>query len=151
MLGYLDIEEKTRAAFDSGFYRTGDLAFRDDRGFLFLLGRKGDAIKNARGEFVHPRTIERILEKEETVLEAGVCGIGVGTEKEELVAVVVPRETIADAPGFLFRLKRSILDELGHHRLPTRLVLVERLPRGTNGKLLRRELKKHIEKDDAGR
>ena len=151
MLGYLDDRDKARSVFRAGFYQTGDLAFRDERGFLFLLGRKGEAIKNARGEFLHPRTIERILEKEEAVLEAGVCGIGVGTEKEEKVAAVVPRGAVPSVPDFLFRLKRAILSELGHHRLPNRLVLVERLPRGTNGKLLRRELKKSLEEDEERR
>ena len=71
-----------------------------------------------------------------------------GTDREELVAAVVPQGPVTDTDGFLFRLKRSILDKLGHHRLPTRLVLMERLPRGTNGKLQRGELKKRIEEDD---
>ena len=145
MLDYLDDPTRTAHAFDSGFYRTGDLAYRDSAGWIFLVGRKGDAIKNHQGEFVHPRTLEDALEAEGSVREAGVCGLNVGTEREELVAAIVPAEPVTDVEGFLFALKRVLLGKLGQHRLPARIILTDALPRGTNGKLLRNELKKRLE------
>lgn len=147
MLEYFGDPVNTERAFASGFYHTGDLAWRDGKGFIRLEGRKGDAIKNAHGEFLHPRTIERILEAQDEVLEVGACGLRVGTEQEELVAAVVPRKSVTDFEKFLYDLNRSLMEHLGNHRLPARMVMIDSLPRGTNGKLLRTRLRQRLEKD----
>jgi len=74
--GYWKMPEETAAAFDNGWFRTGDLANIDADGFLWITGRKKDLIKTSGGKFIAPQPIENSLKANELVAEASLLGDG---------------------------------------------------------------------------
>ena len=73
--GYWQNEEATTAAFDGEWYRTGDLGYMDDAGYLFLKGRKKDLIVLANGQNVYPEDIENLLNAHPAIKEGVVVGL----------------------------------------------------------------------------
>jgi radical SAM protein with 4Fe4S-binding SPASM domain len=142
MTGYYAEPEATNSVLKDGWYRTGDMVRRDDSGYITLVGRKGDAIKDTRGEWVHPIEVEVALERHGLVHSAGVCRYADPDGQEQLAAFVVPSGQVADRESFVFELRRHLLAEVGSHKTPARFHIVAELPTGTNGKLLRRELRR---------
>jgi long-chain acyl-CoA synthetase len=72
MAGYLDDEEATAAVFDDGWYKTGDLGFLDNDGFLYVTGRCKDLIVLQNGKNILPEEIEELLCKSPLIAEAMV-------------------------------------------------------------------------------
>ena len=126
---------------EDGWLHTGDLGALDDRGRLSIEGRKGDTIVSG-GENVAPVEVEAILLEHPAVADAAVLGRPDPEWGEAVVARVVLRPGARLAAG-------SASEELRHHcasllapfKVPKTVELVDALPRGTTGKLLRRELR----------
>ncbi len=72
--GYHHMPEETAAAFDDGFFKTGDIAAIDDEGFLSIVDRKKDLIKTSGGKFIAPQPIEGALKVNMFVAEAALLG-----------------------------------------------------------------------------
>ncbi len=140
MEGYYQDRELTRLMIQDGWYRTGDLAYRDLDGGLVLVGREGDAVKDVRGELIPPDEFEACLEQLPLIEEAGLCGYVDSDGGESLAAFVIPSCDVHDKDAFIRTLCSYVHQELGAHKVPSRIELVHDLPRGTNGKLLRRKL-----------
>ncbi len=87
--GYWRNEAATAAAFEDGWYRTGDLGSMDDDGFLFLKGRKKDLIVLANGQNVYPEDIETALGKQPGVREAVVVGLSSGDSAVDMHAALL--------------------------------------------------------------
>jgi oxalate---CoA ligase len=125
-----------------GWLRTGDLALRDRRGYVYLAGRSDDVI-NRGGEKFHPREIEEVLLADPRVRSAAVVGRPHRLLGEESVAYVVsdPRPV---APGTI-GLAADLLDEcrraLSPHKQPASVVVLDKLPVGPTGKPDRRALR----------
>jgi len=131
---------------DEGWVHTGDLGHLDEEGYLFLHGRAGDLIIRG-GENVAPEEVEAVLYDHPKVAEAGVLGIPDEEWGQVVAAVVVPR------PGE--RLEEDELaafcaERLPAYKRPARVVIAERLPRTSTGKLLRRELAPLVEAAPTG-
>ena len=90
MLGYYQDEEKTREALDEeGYYHTGDYGYIDDRGFIFITGRKANIIVAKNGENVFPEELEFILAENGVVLESVVFGERDAETSEQIISVEV--------------------------------------------------------------
>jgi len=148
MTGYFDDPAATAAVLRDGWFATGDLVRRDAQGFLFLLGRRSDAIKDARGELVHPEAVERVLEEHPMVAEAGVCGIRDADGTERLHAGIVQRA--GGIPELWRELRELVLTRLGPTRLPAQFRQLPELPRGVNAKLNRRRLAEILDQPPTG-
>lgn len=72
MLGYYNDEEKTKDAFEDGWFRTGDYGYIDNEGFLFITGRKKDIIVLRNGKNIYPQELEFLINKLEYVQESMV-------------------------------------------------------------------------------
>ena len=92
--GYLDAPEETRAAFEGGWFHTGDIGAFDDAGNLVIRGRKKDEIVTAEGVHVFPEDVEHVLEGVAGVQEAAVVARKNGGEQLHAVLVL---ESGADA------------------------------------------------------
>jgi len=136
MTGYLDRPDDTAARFDGRWYRTGDLGWLDDEGFLHLAGRTDDVIVSG-GVNIHPAEIEQALMTHPDVLEAAVAGRPDERWGQVVCAFVVPR---GDAMPGLERLQAHVSAQLADYKKPRRLVRVESLPKNLAGKTLRRLL-----------
>jgi long-chain acyl-CoA synthetase len=136
MAGYWNKPDATAAAVVDGWYRSGDLGYIDERGFLYLVDRAKDMIVSG-GENVYSTEVEEVLYRHAAVLEAAVFGIPDARWGEAVHAVVVPREEIDELE--LLRHCRSLIAD---YKVPKRIELrTEPLPKSGAGKLLKRELR----------
>lgn len=135
--GYWRRPDATAEVFDDGWLRTGDVAYRDDDGYLFLVDRKRDLII-VSGFNVYPREVEEAIQQHPKVAEAAVVGIPDDRTGEAVQAWVVPtrKEVVTE---------QEILDflhgYLARFKWPKDIRVVEELPHHVTGKVLRRALR----------
>ena len=134
MAGYLP-DEATPDAFCDGWYRTGDVGFLDDDGYLRITDRSKEMIK-VRGFQVAPAEIERVLHGHPAVEDCAVFGIPDAVNGEAIVAAVA-----AHAPVGADELVGLVGDRLASYKRPADVVFVPEIPRLPSGKVLRRVLK----------
>jgi malonyl-CoA/methylmalonyl-CoA synthetase len=130
--GYWRQPEATAAAFQEGWFRTGDLAERSEDGTFTLRGRKSDLVISG-GFNVYPREIEDVLLEQPGVREAAVVGAPDERRGEVPVAYVVG-DADPDA------LEAACRRELASFKVPRAFVRVESLPRNALGKVEKRRL-----------
>ncbi|MEU4248832.1 fatty acid--CoA ligase family protein [Amycolatopsis sp. NPDC026612] len=120
-----------------GWLRTGDLGRVDERGYVFLAGRRGDMIIRG-GENVYPLEVEQTLTRHDDVEEAAVVGVPDERVGEAVKAFVVPRDPAA--PPDPAELRAFARTTLAGFKVPELWEFVPALPRNPNGKVLRRAL-----------
>ncbi|OZM77117.1 AMP-binding protein [Pseudonocardia sp. MH-G8] len=119
-----------------GVWHHGDLAYVDEDGYWFLLGRSDDTIKVA-GKRLGPAEVESLLVAERDVVEAAAIGVPDPVKGEALVCFVVLREG-EDREAAAAALRDRISAALGKAMAPRAVHVVDALPRTRNGKVLRR-------------
>ena len=138
MKGYFGNPSATAETIVDGWLRTGDLAYRDPDGFLFLVDRIKDLI--IRGGYnVYPREVEEVLYGHPAVAEAAVIGRPDERLGEEVVAVVAPK------PGCTIDVDELIAhcrERLALYKCPREVRVLASLPKSDTGKLLKRELRR---------
>jgi long-chain acyl-CoA synthetase len=134
--GYLGQPEETRAVLVDGWFRTGDLATISADGFVRIVGRKKELILRG-GYSVVPGEVEAALHSHPAVAEAAVVGVPHPELGEEVAAFVLLRSGAAIAPEELIRHCR---DRLAGYKYPRRVTIVDQLPRGATGKVLKSRL-----------
>ncbi len=136
-VGYLDDPEATARALDTdGWLRTGDIGVVDDDGYVYLVDRAKDLVI-VSGFNVFPAEVERVLNAHPGVVESGVVGVPHPHTGESVKAFVVPE------PGRHLEeddLIEWCATELARYKCPTKIDIVDEIPRGLGGKILRREL-----------
>ena len=136
MKGYWNRPEATAAAIPDGWFRTGDIATRDGDGYYTIVDRKKDMI--IRGGYnVYPREVEECLYEHPAVAEAAVIGIKDLDLGEEIGAAVALKPGQEADPE---ELKAFVRDRLAAYKYPRSVWLVDALPKGPTGKILRREV-----------
>jgi long-chain acyl-CoA synthetase len=136
MKGYYNLPAATADAIHEGWFRTGDLARKDEDGFYFIVERSKDMI--IRGGFnVYPREIEDVLMTHPAVSLVAVIGVPHLSHGEEIKAVVVkkPHADISED-----QLIAWAQDQLAAYKYPRRVEFVSSLPMTSTGKILKREL-----------
>jgi long-chain acyl-CoA synthetase len=134
MKGYWQREEETAKAIPDGWFRTGDLARQDEEGYYFIVDRKKEMI--IRGGYnVYPREIEEALYEHPAVAEAAVIGIAHPDLGEEVAAAVALKP---GASAEVDELRNFVKERVAAYKYPRHLWLVDSLPKGPTGKILRR-------------
>ena len=130
--GYWQLPEATREAFTlSGWFRTGDIGYLDEEGYLFICDRKKDMIITG-GENVYPAEVESELVAHPDIAEAAV--VGVPDEKwGETVAAVITLSS--DREPSLEDLNQFLADRLARYKRPRVLHVTDLLPRNPAGKV----------------
>jgi long-chain acyl-CoA synthetase len=133
--GYWNDPEATAKAIDpEGWLSTGDLGRLDEDGDLFIVDRKKEMIIRG-GYSVYPREVEEVLYEHPAVLEAAVVGVPHETLGEDVAALVVVRATVSPD-----ELQRWAKERVAAYKYPRHVVLVDELPKGPTGKILKREI-----------
>ena len=138
MKGYHAQPEATREAFFGDWFRTGDLGYRDDDGYVYLVDRIKDLVIT-NGMNVYPRVIEEVLHAHPEVAEAAVVGDPDPRHGEVPVAYVVLRP---ESSATVVSLRDWCRARLGRHEVPRRLSILDALPKNAAGKILKRELRR---------
>ena len=137
-LGYHRDPAMTARVMHDGWYRTGDLAWRDADGYYWIAGREDDCFKS-RGIFISPYEIENALRGHPAVAEACVVPLPDPEIGNRIRAVVVARDGHA-APGLGEALREDLRGRIARYKVPHAIELADALPKSAVGKVLRREV-----------
>jgi long-chain acyl-CoA synthetase len=136
MKQYWQRPDATAEVMRGGWFHTGDMATRDDDGFLFIVDRKKDMI--IRGGYnVYPREIEEVLYEHPAVLECAVVGLPHSELGEEVGAAVVLRD---NAGASAEDLREHVKSQVAAYKYPRNVWFLDELPKGPTGKILKREI-----------
>ncbi|MEE4378594.1 MAG: AMP-binding protein, partial [Candidatus Competibacteraceae bacterium] len=131
--------EKTAEEFTTdGYFITGDLALRDEDGYITLVGRSKDLIITG-GYNVYPKEVERCIDLLDGVIESAVIGVPHNDYGEAVVAVVVKDKDRADVTDESLRV--ALETQLGGYKIPKRIIFTAELPRNAMGKVLKNVLR----------
>lgn len=139
--GYWKDPDKTASAFFGDWFRSGDVGYLDDEGFLYLTDRKKDMIISG-GENIASSEVERVIYELPEVREVAVIGLRDTRWGERPVAIVVLAEGAAlNLPA----LTEHCRTRLASFKVPKELVIRDSLPRNPSGKILKRVLRAELE------
>ena len=136
MKGYWGRPEATAEAIRDGWFHSGDLALVDEEGYFFIVDRKKDMIIRS-GYNVYPREIEEILYEHPAVREVAVVGIPHDELGEEVGAAVALKDGARATPD---ELRDYVREQVTAYKYPRHVWLVEDLPKGPTGKILKRQI-----------
>ncbi|MBL8317746.1 MAG: acyl-CoA synthetase [Burkholderiaceae bacterium] len=139
--GYFNDPDRSAAAFEGGWFHSGDLATIDDEGYITVVDRKKDMIKTG-GENVASREVEEALYRLEGVSEVAVVGLPHPRWIEAVTAIIVvkPGHTLSEA-----QVLAHAAQQLSGFKCPKAAVFVDALPKNPSGKLLKRELRQRYQ------
>jgi acyl-CoA synthetase (AMP-forming)/AMP-acid ligase II len=130
----------TTKDFHAGFMSSGDVGYLDEAGRLFVVGRDDEMIVSG-GENVYPIEVEKTLAAHPEVAEAAVIGVDDEQYGQRLAAFVVLGPDKGASPETL---KQHVRDSLANYKVPREIVVLDELPRGSTGKVLRGELQSRV-------
>ena len=138
MKGYWRREEATAEAIDGdGWFKTGDIATVDEDGYFFIVDRKKELV--IRGGFnIYPREIEEVLYEHPAIREAAVIGVPHDDLGEEVAAAVALKSGADADPD---ELRDFVKQRVAAYKYPRKVWVVDELPKGPTGKILKREIK----------
>lgn len=145
MSGYWNNPTATQSTLIGGWLRTGDLGSMTHDGYVRIEGRLKDLIVSG-GMNVYPAEIERVIQADSRIEEAAVVPSAHDRWGETPVAFVKFADgVVIEHPGdYVAELCRQ---SLAGYKRPTRIIVVEEMPRNTNGKILKRELATRLSRD----
>jgi len=138
MEAYFDNPEDTKAVLAGGWFKTGDLAVLLDHDFVQIAGRKDERILRG-GYSVFPQEVEAVLLSHLAIAEAGVIGVPDPEMGEEVAAFVALRE---GATTTVAEIDAHCRAHLAPYKHPRRITIMESLPRGATGKIIKSSLGK---------
>jgi acetyl-CoA synthetase len=132
-----------------GCYSAGDVAVRDEDGWLAVLGRADD-VMNVAGHRIGTADVEGSLLRHPAVAESAVIGLPDPLKGEKIAAYVVLKAGFPDTPGLRASLKDHVREDLGPIAQPGEIEIVAGLPKTRSGKIVRRYLKALALGEDPG-
>ena len=130
--GYENAPAETRTAFIDSWFKTGDIGYLDDEGYLYLTGRKSELI-NKGGEKISPAEIDNALMTHPSVKSAMTFRVNDAGLDEDIAAMVVLENPDTSEE----ELRTYLIDRLIQFKVPKRIYFVDEIPRGSTGKPLR--------------
>ena len=144
--GYYRDEEKTKEAWHDGIYHTGDMAWRDEEGYFWFVGRTDDVIKSS-GYRIGPFEVENALMTHPAVVECAITGV------PDPIRGMIVKATVVLAAEYKAKVDDNLVKELQNHvkhetapyKYPRVIEFVDELPKTISGKIRRVEIR---EKDN---
>jgi long-chain acyl-CoA synthetase len=134
--GYWQMPEETSAAFTDGWFHTGDLARRDEDGYIFIVDRKKDLII-CGGYNIYPREIEELIFTHPAVLEVAIVGVPDEAKGEIPKAFVVLKAGMNVSSEEIISFCK---ERLAAYKVPRIIKFCKELPKSATGKILKRKL-----------
>lgn len=143
-LEYWKSPRATREKFTGDWARTGDLARKDNDGYIWFVGRSDDLITSS-GYRIGPAEVEESILKHPEVSMTAVIGVPHAIRGAIVKAFVKPKPHCRPTPELRQSIQEFVKTRLGSHEYPREISFVESFPMTTSGKILRRELRKEEE------
>lgn len=141
MEGYFKNDEANKAAFQDGWFFTGDLGYIDDDGFLYVVDRRTDLIISG-GENIYPTEIENVLLHVDGIEDAAVVGVKDDTWGQVPVAFLVRKNKSVTEAAVL----QKITNQIAAYKVPKKIYFVSSLPKNASNKIMRHKLLQYIDK-----
>ena len=135
-MGYASDEALTANAFRNNLYHTGDVAYRDDDGYIYFSGRTDDMIKSA-GYRISPFEVESALHEHPAVLECAVTGVYDAKRGQVVKATVVLAQGYEPNPSLARELQDYVRGITAAYKYPRIIEFVDALPKTISGKIQR--------------
>jgi len=139
-LGYWNNATATAGKFAGEYLLTGDLGRRDEKDYIWFVGRDDDVITSG-GYRIGPGEIEDCLLRHPAVAMAGVVGAPDPIRTEIVKAFVVTKPGVVRSDGLADDIRGFVRTRLAAHEYPRQIVFVDDLPMTTTGKIIRRALR----------
>jgi acetyl-CoA synthetase len=139
-LGYYRDSDLTRIAWHDGIYHTGDVAWRDEDGYLWFVGRTDDVIKSS-GYRIGPFEVESALIEHPAVLECAVTGIPDPDRVQVVKATVVLTKGYSPSPELSTELQEHVKKTTAPYKYPRIIEFATELPKTISGKIRRVEIR----------
>ena len=133
--GYWNNPKEDSKSFRDGELITGDLAFFDKNGYLYITGRKKDQI-NVGGYKVNPIEVEEVVRTYPGIIECAVCSVKSNFSEVVALGIVVENQSKFEIDDLI----KSCNDKLENWKIPQITKIFSRLPRTNTGKIKRQEL-----------
>ena len=145
---YYNDKESTEEAIKEGWLYTGDLAYLDEDGFLYIVDRRSDLIISG-GENIYPAEIEKVLLGYPNVEEAGVTGLDDQRWGKVPIAFVKLRESSKINETLVAeKILSYCSNNLAKYKVPVEVIFVENIPRNASNKLMRNKLLQYYKRND---
>jgi len=138
--GYHRDPDMTRRVWHDGIYYTGDMAWRDEDGYYWFVGRSDDVIKSS-GYRIGPAEVEEAIAKHPAVADVGVVGVPDPDKGQIVKAVVILKPGFKGDDALSQEIIGFLKELIAIYKLPRLFEYKESLPRTPTGKLLRRRLR----------
>ena len=150
MTGYLNVQSKqVESTSIDDWFKTGDIGYLDAENNLYITDRKKDLIIRG-GLNISPRRIEEVLYRHPAVKEAAVLGLPNDFYGEEVVGAIVCKEG-SSGEEFRESVLRMCKDELDRSSVPSRIVIIDKMPMGPTGKILKNSVRDLLLQLDRGK
>ena len=149
MQTYLNNEEVYKKKFKNGFYYSGDLAYRDDDGYYWFVGRNDDVI-NTAGHLISPFEIESALLEIPEIAESGTIGAPDEILFEKVVAYIRLKDQYKWDDDLEMKIRLHLANKLSSIATPQEIIVIKEIPKNKSGKIMRRVLKAWYKGEDPG-
>lgn len=139
--GYYQDEENTNIVIYDGLYHTGDMAWSDEDGFYWYVGRTDDLIKSS-GYRIGPFEIESVIMEHPAVLECAVTGVPDETRGQLVKATIVLVKGIEGSEQLKKEIQQYVKKATAPYKYPRIVEFVKELPKTISGKIRRTEIRK---------
>ncbi len=136
-LGYYKDEEATKAAFAGGVYHTGDMAWRDEDGYFWFIGRADDVIKSS-GYRIGPFEVESALIAHPAVIECAITGVPDPDRGQAVKATIVLAKGFTPSEQLKKELQQHVKRVTAPYKYPRIIEFVDELPKTVSGKIQRK-------------
>ena len=138
-MGYYRDEERTKEVWHDGYYHTGDVAWRDEDGYFWYVGRVDDVIKSS-GYRIGPFEIESVITELPYVLECGVCAAPDEVRGQVVKASIVLVQGTEPTEELKKEIQEYVKTHTAPYKYPRIVEFRESLPKTISGKIIRNQL-----------
>ncbi len=138
--GYYNDEHKTKAAWHYGAYHTGDVAWKDEEGYYWFVGRADDVIKSS-GYRIGPFEVESALMEHDAVVECAISAMPDATRGQIVKATIVLAKGYVPGEELIHELQDHVKSVTAPYKYPRRIEFVEELPKTISGKIRRAQIR----------